>query len=93
MNRHARRAKEKQMAGKRYVAKCAMCTAATCTIHVLERRAIYADDPTAPKDLGICEGCPCALGLCDTCGETGRHWLGCRAVGLQEKPEKGIMIQ
>lgn len=82
MNRQERRAKAKQ----RFVAACAMCDAETCAIHALGRRAIYEDDPTAPTDLGICKGCPCASGMCDSCGETGQHWLGCSAVGLPEAP-------
>lgn len=82
MNRHERRAKAAK--GDRYVADCAMCETKPCEIHVLGVRAIYEGDVTAPKDLGICKGCPCANGTCDTCGETGMHWLGCAAVGLPE---------
>lgn len=83
MNRRERRA-----AKTRFIASCAMCDAETCVIHVLGRRAIYADDPSAPDDLGICRGCPCSAGMCDSCGETGQHWLGCTAVGLPSMPEE-----
>lgn len=89
MNRHQRRAKA--AVGDRVMAKCAMCDADACEVHVVERRAIYADDPTAPQDLGICKGCPCSVGTCDSCGETDGHWLGCRAVGLPEGPMEGAV--
>lgn len=84
MNRQQRRAFQK----KRFVAKCAACETDSCRIHVLGVRAIYAGDPTAPEDLGICKGCPCATGRCDACGETDQHWLGCSRVGLPEAPER-----
>lgn len=80
MNRQQRRA----MKGGRFVAKCAACEADACAVHVLDRREIYRDDPTAPRDLGICKGCPCAAGRCDACGEVGGHWLGCTIVGLPD---------
>jgi hypothetical protein len=86
MNRAQRRA----MRSKRYVAKCAMCEAESCVIHVQAFRAV---DPTGPKDLGICKGCPCAVGKCDACGETGEHWLGCRLVGLPEGTPAGVSVQ
>lgn len=89
MNRQQRRA---IASGKqRFVATCAMCDAETCVIHVLGRRAKYADDPMAPDDLGICKGCPCAASTCDSCGETGQHWLGCKAVGLPEGAPEGAV--
>lgn len=80
--RNERRLRKKAMKKDRFVAKCAMCETEHCEVHVLGRRAKYADDPTAPEDLGICKGCPCAHGTCDACGETGQHWLGSAAVGL-----------
>lgn len=83
MNRKQRRANK----GKTFVAKCAMCETEHCVIHVLDRRAIYADDPTAPQDMGICKDCPCSAGKCDRCGETEGHWLGCELVGLPPPPE------
>lgn len=73
MNRRERRRAAKQ----RFVAKCRMCDADTCVLHVITRRG--------EKDLGICKGCPCSVGLCDSCGETGQHWLGCPAVGIEEE--------
>lgn len=93
MNRRERRAKNARARGQRFVAKCKMCFAEACEIHVLKRRAIYADDPTAPEDLGICEDCECSRGKCDSCGETGRHWLGCKAVGLPEGAPTGVALQ
>lgn len=80
MNRHQRRAALAggPGGGKRFVAKCQMCAAKTCVIHVLMRHG--------QKDLGICKGCPCAAGKCDACGETGQHWLGCTSVGVPEQP-------
>lgn len=91
MNRHERRARAK----KRFVAKCQACEAETCVVHVLKRRAIYTDDPTAPEDLGICKGCPCSTGRCDSCGETEGHWLGCKLVGMPEgpAPKSGVVLQ
>ena len=83
MNRHERRAQAKN----RLVAKCDGCVADACECYVLRPRAIYVGDPTAPEDIGICKGCPCSTGLCDSCGETGGHWLGCPRVGLAEMPE------
>lgn len=82
------------MAKERFLAKCALCDTETCLVHVLGRRAIYRSDPTAPKDLGICKGCPCSTGKCDWCGETGCHWLGCPAVGIPEKdPDPNRVMQ
>lgn len=92
MNRKQRRAAR----GQRFVATCAMCETETCVIHVLRRREIYRDDPTAPEDLGICKGCPCSAGKCDACGEVDGHWLGCKLVGLPDFPEKappGAVLQ
>jgi len=91
VNRHQRRAQKAQK--QRFVAKCAMCETEHCEVHVLKVRAIYLGDPKAPTDLGICKGCPCAAGKCDSCGETGQHWLGCSAVGLPEGPAAGAVIQ
>ncbi len=78
MNRHERRAHASRT--KRFVAKCAMCESETCRIHVMQR--------LGKEDLGICKGCPCSKGACDSCGFTGEHWLGCRAVGLPPLPSK-----
>ena len=89
MNRQQRRASK----GKRFVAKCNGCDAEHCDVHVLDARAIYADDPNAPEELGICKGCPCAVGMCDACGETGGHWLGCSIVGLPEGPSTQAVLQ
>ena len=94
MNRHQRRAQSSRgplgaKPGQRFSAKCNMCDADACEVHVLKRRAVYADDPTAPEDLGICKGCPCSPGMCDSCGEVEGHWLGCKAVGLPSGPTKG----
>ena len=87
MNRHQRRARAKQ----RFVAKCQGCEAEACVLHTLKRRAIYEDDPTAPEDLGICKGCPCSAGVCDSCGEREGHWLGCSVVGLPENHARGAV--
>lgn len=78
MNRRQRRA-------QRFVAPCSAC-GKDCAIHALKPRAIYEGDPTAPDDLGICKGCPCSAGMCDACGESDGHWLGCPVVGLPEMP-------
>lgn len=96
MNRKQRRAASAR--GERFVATCAMCKGEkeACEIHVLHRREIYRDDPTAPKDLGICKGCPCSSGKCDACGEVEGHWLGCKLVGLPDAPERapsGVTLQ
>jgi hypothetical protein len=52
-------------------------------------RARYADDPKAPEDLFAENDCKCpkpsivlATVSCETCGETGKHWLGCEYIGL-----------
>jgi hypothetical protein len=68
----------------RYVAKCLACEADACPVHVIER--------LGQKDLGICKGCPCAEGVCVSCGRVGEHWLGCAVVGLPEGPG-GATIQ
>ena len=66
------------------------------------RRAIYAEDPTAPTDLFAENDCDCpkpsamlAVVACEICGETGKHWLGCEYIGLPEipkdEPRKGLV--
>lgn len=90
MNRRDRRsAKKKEEEEHRFFAACAMCTSlghsqhtmegkGVCQIHIVERNG---------KELGICRGCPCAKGTCDSCHMTGEHWLGCSAVGLPTEEE------
>lgn len=69
--------------GVNHVAKCALCTISVCVVHIIERQGAL--------DLGICKGCPCSMGTCTSCGETGRHWLGCDRVGIPEtKFRRGI---
>jgi hypothetical protein len=88
MNRHERRATAKN----RVMAKCNACEADACEVHVLKPRAIYVGDATAPDDLGICKGCPCSAGVCDSCGETEGHWLGCTRVGLPESHTVAVAV-
>jgi len=83
VNRQQRRAQAAR--GEHFVASCAMCESEHCDIHVVRR--------FGKKDLGICKGCPCAAGTCDSCGHTGEHWLGCSAVGLPEGPAAGAVMQ
>lgn len=81
MNRQQRRASEAQ--GKRFVAKCLMCTADTCHVHVTIR--------FGERDLGICKGCPCAAERCAFCHRIGEHWLGCPAVGIPSENRDRVL--
>lgn len=93
MNRHTRRAHAKK--GDRFVAHCKACPDGSlpfedgkepcCEIVVITRHG--------EKELGICRGCPCAAGKCDSCHETGHHWLGCPLVGLPAMPTREGTIQ
>jgi hypothetical protein len=78
---------------QRFVASCKMCETETCELHVLRPRAVNVGDPTAPDDIGICKGCPCSVGKCDSCGETGGHWLGCDLVGMPTKEEHDASVR
>jgi len=80
MNRRQRRASK-----DRFVAKCQACATDHCVVHTFMRHG--------EKDLGICKGCPCAVGTCDACGCTGEHWLGCSVVGIPEAPAEGTVVQ
>lgn len=85
MNRADRRA-QRRKEPDRFIAHCNGCPSGS-----IVREAGEEGDPCCEivvisrfgkKCLGICQGCACAAGKCDRCGETGLHWIGCPIVGL-----------